>query len=196
MTEQPNNLNIDSLLSKDDMNKLVELLGQNSVSLGGGNSKKKNKMTPQAKNFLLNQLSSHQKIQDVQKPFKDMNEEEKKIYRDELKSRLHNKQNIFKQNRTNHNLLQKTLDAKLKKNSDAKNKTNETDETIETDEATETNEIDAPNEVTETNILKKSDTPDVLVQNETTETTETNKMSEHLVQPKLEESEKLEDFVN
>ena len=41
MAEQPNNLNIDSLLSKDDMNRLVEMLGQNSVSLGGGNSKKK-----------------------------------------------------------------------------------------------------------------------------------------------------------
>ena len=112
MAEQPNNLNIDSLLSKDDMNRLVEMLGQNSVSLGGGNSKKKNKMTPQAKNFLLNQLSSHQKIQEVQKTFKDMNEEEKKVYREELKSRLHSKQNMFKQNRTNHALLQKSLDAK------------------------------------------------------------------------------------
>ena len=78
MDEQAQNLDIESLLSKTDMDNLIELLGQNSVSLGGGNKKKKNTMTPQAKNFLLNQLSSHQKIQEVQKPFKDMNEEEKK----------------------------------------------------------------------------------------------------------------------
>jgi hypothetical protein len=139
---EPNNLNIDSLLSKDDMNKLVELLGQNSVSLGGGNSKKKNKMTPQAKNLLLNQLSSHQKIQEVQKPFKDMNEEEKKIYRDELKSRLHNKQNIFKQNRTNHNVLQKSLDAKLKKSTDAKNKTDSIGPDVEMGETHEMGEVE------------------------------------------------------
>ena len=134
MTEVPNNLNIDSLLSTGDMNKLVEMLGQNSVSLGGGNSKKKNKMTPQAKNFLLNQLSSHQKIQEIQKPFKDMNENEKKVYREELKLRLHNKQNIFKQNRIKHNLVQKSADAKIQKNLETNNETDKTTEiTISTD---------------------------------------------------------------
>jgi len=171
MAEQPNNLNIDSLLSKNDMDKLVELLGQNSVSLGGGNSKKKNKMTPQAKNFLLNQLSSHQKIQEVQKPFKDMNDEEKKLYREELKSRLHNKQNMFKQNRTNHNLLQKKLDAQTKKNT--KNETDENNEANET-KANETNETNETNESNETSVLDNTDATNT----------------------KTEQNENLEDFVN
>lgn len=127
MEEQPQNLDIESLLSKTDMDNLIELLGQNSVSLGGGNKKKKNTMTPQAKNFLLNQLSSHQKIQEVQKPFKDMDAEEKKTYRNELKERLHNKQNMFKQQRTNHNLLKKSMDAKIKKTTDDVKNTTEID---------------------------------------------------------------------
>lgn len=136
MAEQPENLNLESMLSKDDMDRLVELLGQNSVSLGGGNSKKKNKMTPQAKNYLLNQLSSHQKIQEVQKPFKDMNDSEKKAYREELKSRLHNKQNMFKQQRMNQTFLQKSLDAKIKKTTEdlklsEKNETQDQEPTIQ-----------------------------------------------------------------
>jgi hypothetical protein len=132
MTDELKNLNIDSMLSKNDMDKLIELLGQNSVSLGGGNSKKKNKMTPQAKNFLLNQLSSHQKIQEVQKPLKDMNEQEKALYRQELKMRIQNKQNILKQNRTSHSVLKKSMDAKMKKTTEQ--------ETQETQEAQETQE--------------------------------------------------------
>jgi hypothetical protein len=125
MEDQLKNLNADSLLSPEDMNRLVELLGQNSVSLGGGNSKKKSKMTPQAKNFLLNQLSSHQKIQEVYKPISDMTEQEKVAYRQELKSRLHNKKNMFKQNRSNHALLQNKLEAQTKKLSTAPTKEQE-----------------------------------------------------------------------
>ena len=140
MAEQPQNLNIDSLLSKSDMDKLIELLGQNSVSLGGGNSKKKNTMTPQAKNYLLNQLSSHQKIQEVQKPFKDMNAEEKKAHREELKARLHNKQNMFKQQRMNHTLLQKSMDAKIKKTTDSTKNTSEDKEHDEQQIQTDTQE--------------------------------------------------------
>ena len=155
MTEVPNNLNIDSLLSTGDMNKLVEMLGQNSVSLGGGNSKKKNKMTPQAKNFLLNQLSSHQKIQEVQKPFKDMNENEKKLYREELKLRLHNKQNIFKQNRIKHNLVQKSADTKIQKNLETNNETDGTTEiTISTDCEKKGNELEEETKVDQSENLE------------------------------------------
>ena len=138
MANQPQNLNIDSLLSKSDMDKLIELLGQNSVSLGGGNSNKKNTMTTQAKNYLLNQLSSHQKIQEVQKPFKDMNEEEKKSHREELKARLHDKQNMFKQKRINHSFVQKSMDAKNKKTSDNTKITSEDKEHDEQQIQTET----------------------------------------------------------
>lgn len=119
MAEQPQNLNLNNVLSADDLKKLTEILGNNSVLLdkGSGKSKgkKKNKMTPQAKNQLLNQLSSHQQIQLNQKSLKDMNEIEKTTYREELKKRLHNKQDMFKQMRSNQNLLQKNMDAKIKK---------------------------------------------------------------------------------
>jgi hypothetical protein len=189
---EPNNLNIDSLLSKDDMNKLVELLGQNSVSLGGGNSKKKNKMTPQAKNMLLNQLSSHQKIQEVQKPFKDMNEEEKKIYRDELKSRLHNKQNIFKQNRTNHNVLQKSLDAKLKKSTDAKNKTDSTGPDVEMGETHEMGEVEVTDSTHSTDPVDPAKSVDPVDPAKPVEPVEPVEP----VSSTTEAQENLEDFVN
>jgi hypothetical protein len=121
MTDQPHNINLDGMLNADDIKKLTELLGNNSVLLdksankGKGNGKNKGKMTPQAKNQLLSQLSSHQTIQQNQKSLKDMNEQEKKEYREELKKRLHNKQDMYKQMRSNQNLLQKNLDAKVKK---------------------------------------------------------------------------------
>jgi hypothetical protein len=112
------------MLSADDLKKLTELLGSNSVLLnnGKGKGKGKGKMTPQAKNQLLSQLSSHQKIQEKQKDVKDMTEAEKKTYREELKKRLHNKQDMFKQMRTNQNLLQKNLDAKIKKSTETATK--------------------------------------------------------------------------
>jgi hypothetical protein len=185
MEQKPDNLNIDSVLSKDDMNKLVELLGQNSVSLGGGNSKKKNKMTPQAKNFLLNQLTAHQKIEDVQKPFKDMTDKEKKEYREELKLRLHAKQNMFKQNRTNHNLLQKSLDAKVKKE---KNKTTEK-ETTET-ETTETETTETETTETETT---KTDTDGMETTKTDSDEKETTKIDSD--EKETETTETLESFI-
>jgi len=124
MTEQLNNTNLDNMLTSDDLKKLTELLGNNSVLLNNGKNKGKGKtkMTPQAKNQLLSQLSSHQKIQENNKDVKDMTEAEKKIYRIELKKRLHNKQDMFKQMRTNQNLLQKNLDAKIKKSTETATK--------------------------------------------------------------------------
>lgn len=157
MAEQPANININDMLSPDDMKKLTELLGNNSVLLdkGKGKGKGKGKMTPQAKNHLLSQLSSHQKIQENHKPLKDMTDSEKKIYRDELKKRLHNKQDMFKQMRSNQNLLQKQMDLKIKKSTENMSKEDigkalqmaqpvvkqEEVETEETNEKVETEEI-------------------------------------------------------
>lgn len=118
MAQQPGNININDMLSPEDMKKLTELLGTNSVLLDKKNGKKKGKMTPQARNQLLSQLSSHQKIQENQKALKDMNNEEKKTYREELKKRLHSKQDMFKQMRSNKNLLQKQMDLKVKKSTE------------------------------------------------------------------------------
>jgi hypothetical protein len=127
MEEQLQNLNLDGMLTADDMKKLTELLGSNSVLLDKGNGtskgkKKKGKMTPQTKNQLLSQLSAHQTIQENQKPLVEMDEHEKKAYRDELKKRLHNKQDMYKQMRSNQNLLQKSMDAKIKKSTETMKK--------------------------------------------------------------------------
>lgn len=126
MSEQSQNLNLDSMLSADDLKKLTELLGNNSVLLDkgskSGKGKNKGKMTPQAKNQLLSQLSAHKTIQENQKPLTDMNEHEKKAYREELKKRLHNKQDMYKQMRSNQNLLQKSVDAKIKKSTETMKK--------------------------------------------------------------------------
>ncbi len=192
MTQQPDNINMDSLLSKEDMDKLVELLGQNSVSLGGGNSKKNNKLTPQAKNFLLNQLSSHQKIQEVQKPFKDMNEQEKKEYREGLRSRLHNKQAIFKQQRTNHNLLQKSLDAKLKKEQ-------QKEESEKSEEDEQPNQTDEQNQTDKTDKTDKSDESDESETSDKTDSLDKTKEKEDKTKEKEDKNEfneKLEDFLN
>lgn len=114
--------NLDGMLSADDIKKLTELLGNNSVLLDKGNGignkkgKKNKKMTPQAKHNLLNQLSSSQTTH--HKPVEEMNADEKKAYREELKKRLHNKQDMFRQMRSNQNLLQKSYDAKIKKSTE------------------------------------------------------------------------------
>lgn len=167
MSEQAQNINLDGMLSADDMKKLTELLGNNSVLLdngkGKGKKKGKGKMTPQAKNHLLNQLSSHQKIQENQKQLKDMTENEKKEYREELKKRLHNKQDMFKQMRCNQNLLQKNLDVKIKKS---------------------------------TENIKKEDIAHALQMAQPTEQVETEKVETTNNTTKTEETDNLEDFVN
>lgn len=127
MDNQTQNLNLDGMLSADDIKKLTELLGNNSVLLDKGTKgtktkKNKGKMTPQAKNNLLNQLTAQQTSQQNQKPMTEMNEQEKKEYREELKKRLHNKQDMYKQMRSNKNLLQKSLDAKIKKSTETMKK--------------------------------------------------------------------------
>ena len=126
MEEQFQNLNLDGMLSADDIKKLTELLGSNSVLLDNKDNKKskknKKQMSAQAKSQLLNQFAAKQPSQEPQKPLKDMNEEEKKAYREELKKRLHGKQDMFKQMRNNQNLLQKSLDAKIKKSTETMKK--------------------------------------------------------------------------
>lgn len=175
--EIPKNLDLNGMLSSDDIQKLTELLGNNSVLLDKNNkkSKKKGRMTPQAKNQLLNQLSSHQTIQQNQKPLKDMTEDEKKDYRAELKKRLHNKQNEFKQMRSNHNLLQKSLDAKVKKSTENMKK-EDIAKALQNAIQVEQNKTPDETQVEET-------------QAEKTQVDETLKNN-------LESVEKLEDFIN
>jgi hypothetical protein len=120
----PQNVDINSMLSEPELKKLTELLSQNSVLLNNS-QKGKNKMTPQEKNKLLGQLSTHQKIAENYKPIKEMTDIEKEKYRSLLLEKMHQKKNMFKQNRTNHKILQKQYDEQLKKMTKEENKKEE-----------------------------------------------------------------------
>ena len=90
------NLGLDSKMSPNDLNLINQIL----TSTSGTN--KSAKMTAKDRNNLINKLSSTTTLSELpQKDLKDMNEEEKKIYREELKKKLKNKQNEKKMIRTN-----------------------------------------------------------------------------------------------
>ena len=98
------NLGLDSSLNHNDM----QLLNQILSSMGPGGNKKALKMTVKEKNNLIAKLSSNNTLNDIpKKELKDMNEQEKKIYREELKKKLKNKQNELKMGRTSNLAKQK-----------------------------------------------------------------------------------------
>jgi len=90
------NLNLDSSINQNDLQLLTQILG--SI---GSNGNKMPKITAKERNNLINKLSSNNTLNNIpQKELKDMNENEKKIYRQELKQKLKNKQNEKKMLRT------------------------------------------------------------------------------------------------
>lgn len=114
----PQNIELNNMLNEEELKKLTELLGQNSVLLNNNNTQKKgkkSKMTPQEKNKILSQLTTHQTIQENYKPINEMSDMEKQSYRNALLEKLHKKRSMFKQNRTNHKVLQKQYDEQIKK---------------------------------------------------------------------------------
>jgi len=91
------NLGLDSSLNTNDLQLLQQILG----SVGQGKNNKMPKMTAKERNNLVSKLSSNNTLQEIpKKELKDMNEDEKKIYREELKQKLKNKQNEKKMMRT------------------------------------------------------------------------------------------------
>lgn len=91
------NLGFDSSLNTND----IQLLQQILSSVGQETNNKMPKMTAKERNNLIAKLSSNTTLQDTpKKELKDMNEHEKKIYREELKQKLKNKQNEKKMMRT------------------------------------------------------------------------------------------------
>ena len=91
------NLGLDDKINQNDINLLNQIL--NSTI---GNNKVP-KITAKDRNNLINKLSASNTLSNVpEKELKDMNDEEKKIYREELKKKLKNKQNEKKMLRTNH----------------------------------------------------------------------------------------------
>jgi len=90
------NLGLDGKMNQNDINLLNQILN----STVGNN--KTPKMTAKDRNNLINKLSGNSSLSNIpEKEIKDMNDEEKKIYREELKKKLKNKQNEKKMLRTN-----------------------------------------------------------------------------------------------
>jgi hypothetical protein len=89
-------LGLDSKMNSNDINLLNQIL---SSTVNGNKSQK---ISAKERNNLINKLSATTTLSELpQKDMKDMNEEEKKIYREELKKKLKNKNNEKKMIRTN-----------------------------------------------------------------------------------------------
>lgn len=98
------NLGLDSSLNQND----IQLLNQILNSMGPGGNNKVPKITAKDRNNLIAKLSSNNTLNEIpKKELKDMNEQEKKIYREELKKKLKNKQNELKIGRTSNLTKQK-----------------------------------------------------------------------------------------
>ena len=114
------NIGLDSSLNTGDIQLLQQILG--SVGQGTNNMPK---MSSKERNNLISKLSSNTTLdQTPKKELKDMNEHEKKIYRDELKKKLKNKQNEKKMMR-NSNLIKQNQIKKDTNYSDAIGKVSE-----------------------------------------------------------------------
>lgn len=100
------NLGLDSSLNTNDLQLLQQILG----SVGQGTNSKMPKMTAKERNNLISKLSSNTTLEETpKKELKDMNEQEKKIYREELKKKLKNKQNEKKMMRTSNLVKQNQI---------------------------------------------------------------------------------------
>ena len=98
------NLDLSSIMDSTDMEQFSNML--NNLN----NNKKK--INPNEINNLLATLTSNMTLQETTKntvDIKDMSESEKEKYRKELKQKLKNKQNIFKQSRTNKTVIKNKI---------------------------------------------------------------------------------------
>jgi hypothetical protein len=101
-----NEIALNSGLNANDISLLSQILNSE------GTKGKMPKITPKDKNNLINKLSSTNTLNNQpQKELKDMNEEEKKIYRQVLKNKFKNKQNEKKMQRTNNSNINNYSDA-------------------------------------------------------------------------------------
>jgi hypothetical protein len=121
------NLGLDSSLTQND----IQLINQICSSMGPGGNNKPPKMSAKDRNNLMAKLSSNNTLKQIpQKELKDMNEEEKKIYREELKQKLKNKQNELKMRRTSNVSKQQILNnTNNTNNTNNLNNTNNTNNT-------------------------------------------------------------------
>jgi hypothetical protein len=160
------NLGLDSSINQNDLQMLNQLL----TSFGGLDGKNKQpKMTAKERNNLISKLSSNTTLNEIpKKELKDMNEQEKEQYRNELRQRLKNKQNEQKMLRTNNVIKKNTQnnsnysDAIVKitemmkqinqpdLNPNLVQQPNENAQTIETTQTTQTNQTIETNQTIQT----------------------------------------------
>jgi len=157
------NLGLDSSLSNNDMQLLNQLLSY----MGPGGNKNAPKMSAKDRNNLIAKLSSNTTLNEIpKKELKDMNEQEKKIYREELKQKLKNKQNELKIGRTNNLVKQQMVNdtnfteaidklSKMMKdiNPSSLNHSNDMDQ-LDNDSSNENN-ISQPNSTSQQNSTKQ-----------------------------------------
>ena len=133
------NLGLDSMMSQNDLEILNKALGS---------EKNKKGISPTERNNLISKLSSANTISEIpQKDMKDMNEDEKKIYREELKKKLKNKQNEKKMLRTNNLAKKSNHDGMI-------NKLNEIIKNIPTEQTN--NNVNSQNNLTNNNGLQEN----------------------------------------
>lgn len=124
------NLGLDSSMNHNDLQLLEQIL--NSVNSEGSGSKPK--ISAKERNNLINKLSSNTTLnEEPKKELTDMNEQEKKIYREELRQKLKNKQNQKKMMRTS-NLTKQSMVKNNSNYSDAIGKITEMMKNIDTNE--------------------------------------------------------------
>lgn len=142
------NLNLDSSLNQNDLQLLNQILG--SIVPGGN---KQPKMTAKDKNNLINKLSSNNTLNELpKKELKSMNEEEKSIYREELKQKLRNKQNEKKMLRTSNSVKKNTMN----NNSNYSGAIEKITEMVNNIDSTSLNEILDQNNTKDVNTLKQN----------------------------------------
>lgn len=101
------NFGLDSSLNQND----IQLLQQILSSVGQNSNSNVPNISTKERNNLISKLSSNTTLNEIpKKEFKNMNEQEKKIYREELRQKLKNKQNEKKIMRTSNLIKQNKIE--------------------------------------------------------------------------------------
>lgn len=177
-------------LSESDITTLNNLLS--SFNSGG----KMPKISAKDKNNLISKLSSVQTLDQIpKKELKNMNEDEKKIYKDELRNRLKNKCNEKKLLRTNNLNKKQTINSSINKipeipeipeNSNMLNMSNMSN-MMSTMMSSIVNELD------KNNLPEPEPKPVLAPESESVQTSESVQASESVPVPT---PENLEDYIN
>lgn len=173
---QLKNLNLGSNLNPEDMNLLTNLLG--NINSGKGLQ-----MSTREKNNLLSKLSSGPVLEANKKELKNMNESEKKIYREELRAKMNAVQNKHKQTRTSKTHLKKQLNNTLQtsSNTDTNNNVEETIKSIMKNTNFDLNNFNVEDAVKSINSIVGKNNPNFNLNDVLTSTTNTQQESANTI---------------